>query len=115
LKANPLNLLIAILAGALLAYALWNLAGADTQGAIALGSFVFLASALACSAGLRYRDERAGRSVKLLGSVFFVVALLLNVFFAVTRFSTTVYVVVSGLVFLLFLFLANAVHGAEQA
>jgi hypothetical protein len=41
--------------------------------------------------------------------------LLLNVFFAVTRFSTTVYVVVSGLVFLLFLFLANAVHGAEQA
>lgn len=115
MRAHPLNLLIAALAGALLAYGFWSIAGRDTQDAIAFGSFVFLASALACAVGLQYRDARAGQSVKLLGSLFFVVALLLNAFFALTQFSVTAYFVVTGLLFLLFLFLASTVHSAGQA
>lgn len=115
MKVHPLNLLIAVLAASLLSYGFWSLASRDTQDAIALGSFLSIAGALTCTVGLRYRDERVGQSVKLLGSLFFVGALLLNVFFALTNFSTTSYLIVSGLLFLLFLFLASTVYGAQQA
>lgn len=115
MRIHPLNLLIAVLAAALLAYGLWSLAGEALRASIAIGSFVFLGSALACTVGFDLHDGRVGQSVKLLGWLFFLWGLALNLLFAFTGFSQATYFIACGLSFLLFLFFANAVYGAAQA
>jgi hypothetical protein len=114
MKVHPLNLLIAVLISALLAYGIWSLDANTLKGTTGVGSFVFLASTLACSIGLRFRDGRAGVSVKLLGSLFFVAAFVLNVVLVFTGATQAVYVIICGIAFLLFLLVANGVFSAAQ-
>jgi hypothetical protein len=115
MKVDPVNLLVACLASALLAYGIWSLEANALKGFSGIGSFVFLACTSACSVGFRFHDARIGVSVKLLGSMFFVVALALNLLLIFIGASPATYAITCGIAFLAFVLFANGVFSAKQA
>ena len=112
---HAVNLLIAVLVSALLSWGISTLDANPLNGAIGIGSFVFFASSLACAVGLDYEDQRTGVSVKLVGWTAFIAALLLNLFFAITGYSATGYIITCGIAYLLFILVANATFSAAQS
>lgn len=113
MKINPINFLIAVLVSAILAYALWSFGG-DLRNHIAVGAFVFFAGTLAPMIGGSYELARNGTNLRVTSAVFFGLGLSINGLFSMIALSATAYIVVSAVVFLLYIFLANAVYGARQ-
>lgn len=114
MKINSLNCLIALLIGALLTYGLVALDSNTMKGAIGIGAFIFLASTLTGAIGITFSEARIGVNVRILSFVFFIVALFINLFFAILTTSQTGYVVTCGIVFLIYVLIAQAIFSAKQ-
>ena len=114
MKAHPVNLLIAIAVSGLLTYGIFSLDSNVLKGAIGVGSFIFLASTLSTAIGLSFANARVGVNAKLVATIFFFVALILNLLFAFNTFSQTSYIITSGVTFLLYVLVANSICGAKQ-
>jgi hypothetical protein len=114
MRAHPLNLLIAVLASALLTYAMTTVDANTIKGSFAVGSFILLSSTLGTMIGLEFRNGRTAVNLKVLAGVYFVVGLALQVVFCLGQFSQTSYVVVNGVAFLSFVLFANAVYSARH-
>jgi len=113
MKVNPVNFLIAIAISALMAFGIWSLDG-ELRNYVAVGSFVFLAGTLAPAIGLEYELARRAVNLRLLSIVFFVIGLVINTAFSLINLSSTTYTIVSAVVFLLYVLLANAIYSAKQ-
>jgi hypothetical protein len=114
MKIHPLNCLVAVMFGALLTYGIVSIGSSAIKGTIGIGAFVFFASSLAIAAGVSFERSRTGTNVRIVSLVFFVAALLANLFFAVVAGSQTGYIVTCGLLFLLYVLIASAVFSAEH-
>lgn len=114
MKIHAVNLLIAIAISALLTFGFISIDANILKGAIGLGSFIFFASTLSMVIGVSFGNPRVGVNVKLVSTIFFVVALCLNLAFAYISFTQTSYIITSGVVFFLYVLLANSVYGARQ-
>ena len=113
MKINPVNVFIAVLLAAVISYGLWSIGGA-LHNYVAVGGFVFLAATLLPLLLGGYASERRGVNLRVVSGVFFFVALVLNSLFAVVDLSATLYIVVSAILFLIYLLLANSVYNARQ-
>ena len=113
MKINPVNALIAFLLSALIAYALWSLDGA-LSNYVAVGAFVFLVATLVPLIGGSYERERNGFNLRVTSGVFCAVGLLDNIVFVSFDLSATAYIVVTAVLFLVYVLLANVVYGARQ-
>ncbi len=113
MKINPINFLIGVLLSALLAYALWSLDG-QLKNYVAVGSFAFFTGTLGLALGGSHEHARRGVNLKVLAGLFFVLGLAINGTFAVLSISGTTYIVVSGIVFLIFIFVINGLLGSRQ-
>jgi hypothetical protein len=113
MKINPVNFLIAILASAILAYALWSLEG-SLQNYVAIGAFVFFATTLGMMIGCSPESARRGVNLRVVSGVFFALALIINGLFATIDFSATLYIVICALAFLSYILLANTIYSARQ-
>jgi len=114
MKINPLNCLISVLIGALLTYGLVTLNSNTMKLLTGIGAFIFLASTLTSAIGITFSETRKGVNVRILSFVFFTVALFINLFFAILSTSQTGYIVTCGILFLLYLYIAQAIYSAEQ-
>lgn len=114
MKINPLNCLIAFLIGALLTYGLVALDSNMMKGLIGIGAFIFIVSTLTGAIGVIFDEARIGVNLRILSFFFFMVALLINLFFAILSTSQTGYVVTCGVVFLIYVLIAQAIFSAKQ-
>jgi len=114
MKVHAVNLLIAIAVSALLTYGVISVDANVLKGAIGLGPFIFLASTLSMAIGVSFENPRVSVNVKLVSAIFFVVALCLNLVFAFISFSQTSYIITSGVIFFLYVLVANSIYGAKQ-
>lgn len=113
MKINPVNVLLAILVSAILAFGLWSLDG-ELKHYVAVGAFFFFAGTLLPMIGGSFESARKGINLRTVSSVFFVLGLLINGFFAMLGLSATAYIIVCALAFLAYVFLANAIYSARQ-
>lgn len=113
MKLYPVNLAVAMLLSAVLAYGLWSAAG-YLQYYVAIGGFVFFVLTLVPAIGILIDSGRRATNFKIVCALFFVVALLSNIIFSFMPASETVYLVFHGVVFLIYVFLANAVFSMRQ-
>ena len=114
MKVHAVNLLIAISVSALLTYGIVSIDANLLKGAIGLGTFIFLTSTLSMAIGVSFENQRMGVNVKLVSTIFFLVALCLNLVFAFISFSQPSYIITSGIIFLLYVLVANSIFGASQ-
>lgn len=113
MKINPVNFLIALGLAGVLAFGLWSIGGA-LQAYVGIGSFVLCAATLVPAIGMRYALPRRAVNLRLVSSIFLVLALAINAAFAMLPLSATLYVVVNLLLFLVYAFLANTVYTVRQ-
>lgn len=113
MKINPVNALIAVVLSAVMAYALWSLNG-DLKNHVAVGAFIFFVGTLLPLIGGSFEQARNGINLRVVSGTFFVLGLVLNSVFGIFSFSATTYIVSSALIFLVYVFIANAVFGAKQ-
>lgn len=113
MKVNPLNLMIAVLISAVLAYGLWSFEN-DLKNYVAVGGFVFFVGTLAPLIAGRYEYVRNSVNLRTICGAFFLIGLVLHCIFALTALSATSYIITSASAFLIYVFLANAIYGAEQ-
>lgn len=113
MKVNPVNSLIAVMLSTIMAYGLWSLGG-ELKNYVAVGAFVFFVGTLLPLIGGGYGQTRNGVNLRVVSGTFFVLGLVVNSVFGIFSFSATAYIVTSALIFLVYVFIANAVFGAKQ-
>ena len=109
MRLNPVNALIAVLLGAVLSYGLWSL-----RNYVAAGSAIFFIATLLPLLLGGYASARRGVNLRVVSGVFFGIALGLNTLFAIFDLSATAYIVISAVLILVYLLLANAIFNARQ-
>lgn len=112
MKINPVNSLVAVLLGALLAYALWSMGG-SIQNYIAVGSSVFFIGTLLPLIGGTYEHPRRAVNLRVVCGVFFALGIVINVLAALLDLSPTAYIIISALAFLIYVLIANAIYNAK--
>lgn len=113
MRPNAGNLLIALGISALMAYGFWAIGG-DLRTYVGVGGFTYLAGTLIPAIGINYELQRAGVNLRIVCGIFFVLGLAINGGFALLGSSTTAYILVSAISFLVYLFLGNVIYGARQ-
>ncbi len=114
MKVHPVNMLIAIAIGALLTYGMTAIDANTMKFTIGVGGFIFMAATLGTAFGVTFENGRSGVNIRVVGTLFFLVAVALNFVYATLSLSQTSYIVASGILFLVFVLVANAIHGSRQ-
>lgn len=107
MRFDPFRSAIALFISALIAYGLASSYGGDQRMLLTAGSFVSLASALVLGIGARFDRERIGLNIRLVAGLFFIMAVISNLIFASIEFAVSAYVIINGIMLLVF---ALAVH-----
>ena len=114
MRIHAVNLLVAVVVSALLTYGISSLDSNSMKGVIGIGSFTFLVVTLVMSIGVIFENSRTGVNLKIVSIIFFVGSLFLNLIFAFIPFSQTSYIITCGIIFLMYVLIANGIYGAKQ-
>lgn len=115
MKVKVVPTIIALGISALLAYALYEIC--HTEGKellLAIGGGMCLFLTLATCLGVRFKPSRTSANVAVIGAVFFVAVVISNAIFAYSHFATHTYIIVNGILMLLFLLIAYLVAKEKQ-
>ena len=81
---------------------------------LSVGSFVFLALTLIITIGASFELPRTTSNVKVVSGVFFAVALISNLIFTLIKFSVPSYLIINGILLLVFILIAYSINKAKQ-
>jgi len=114
MKINFVKLIIAIALCLLIAYGFYSFHESVNKNLLSLGSFVFLAATLVMSIGVSFELPKTTTNIRVVSGIFFIVALVSNVAFSFINFSTPVYVIINGILFLVFILIIFTINRAMQ-
>ena len=115
MKINIIPTIIALAASALIAYALYAFCKTEGQELLlAVGGGIALFLPLATCFGIRFEQGRTSANIAVVGGVFFAVLLIAQLIFTFVQFSTPAYVIVTGLLLLVFLLCVYGIAKANQ-
>ena len=106
------NLAIALVLSALFACLLYMCSDfADGKLALAITSFVVFALTTAGAWGVSFENVRSGVNIKVLATVFLVLAAILNLVYAfLTTFSIPLYIILNGILVCIYLLAARWIY-----
>jgi hypothetical protein len=114
MKIHATNLLIAAAICALLTYGIISIEANAMKAATGIGSFISLASTLALAIGVSFDNARIGANMRVVAVLFFAASLVMNGLFAFAGFSQTIYIITCGILFLVYVLIANALFTAQH-
>lgn len=114
MKINPISTIIAACISAFIAYAFYCWAPEDAQHVNCICSAIWSAVTLFGALGISYKESRLSANVKVLSYVFFVVLLVANIIIAVSRAGNPTYVIVLGILLLIYVLIAYAINKATN-
>ena len=103
MKINFFKVVITFFISLLLSYALYNIQDNVNKTLLSLGSFVLFISTLLVAICIDFDDKRKTTNLKILGGLFFLVFLSINIFFGLINFNISTYITLNGIILLLFL------------
>ncbi len=114
MKLNFLQTIIAIAVSILIAYGLYSFHSSENKILLSAGSFVFLAVTLIITIGASFELPRTTTNVKVVSGIFFAIALISNLIFTFISFSVPSYVIINGILLLVFILIAYSINKAKQ-
>lgn len=114
MKINFVQTIIAIAASLLIAYGLYSFHDSENKILLSVGSFVFLATALVMAIGASFELPRTTTNIRVVSGIFFVIALISNLIFTFINFSVPSYVIINGILLLVFILIAYSINKAKQ-
>lgn len=113
MKINPVMLIISFAAAALAAYGFYSAdAGEANRLLLTIGSGVLLFITLCGATGATAEARGATLNIRIVSGLFFVLFLISNLVFAFTRTVTAPYIIVNGILLVLYVLIAYAVAKA---
>lgn len=115
MKVKVVPTIIALGISALLAYALYEICHAEGKELLlAIGGGICLFLTLATCLGVRFEQSRTSANVAVVGAVFFGIMVISNAAFAYLQFATHSYIIINGILLLLFLLIEYLIAKAKQ-
>lgn len=114
MKVNFVQTIIAIAVSLLIAYGLYSFHDSENKILLSAGSFVFLAVTLILTIGTSFELPRTTTNVRVVSGIFFAIALISNLVFTFLKFSVPSYVIINGILLLVFILIAYSINKAKQ-
>lgn len=114
MKVNYVQTIIAIAVSLLIAYGLYSFHDSENKTLLCSGSFVFLAATLAMSIGTSFDFPRTTTNIRVVSGIFFAIALISNLIFTFIFFSVPSYVIINGILLLVFILILYSIYKAKQ-
>lgn len=114
MKLNIFQSSMAIGISTLISYGFYHFNYSENNLLLALGSFIFIALTLILTIGVSFNLPRTGTMVRTVSGIFCAIAVLSNLVFTFLPFSIPVYIVLNGLLLLVFLSVAFAINQQRQ-
>jgi hypothetical protein len=112
MKINFVQTIIAIALSLLVAYGLYSFHLGENKLLLSAGSFVFLATTLVMTIGASFDLPRTTTNIRVVSLIFFAVALISNLIFTFINFSVPSYVIINGILLLVFILFAYSINKA---
>ena len=114
MKIDALNTVVALILAALLSYGCYAFCGSeDMRLLITIASFVELSVVGIGTFAVSFADQRRGVMFRILSGIFFAVLVGANGFAMLLGFSTPLYIILCGLLLVLYLLLGGFVARTE--
>lgn len=107
-------MIVAIGVSALIAYGLFNLSKGENKELVGIGTGVISLATLITAIGVSYKNGRVATNVRIVGMLFFLLGIGSNITFGLLSLSQPAYIVANGILFLVFLLIANFIAKAKQ-
>ena len=115
MKLDAVKSLIAVAFSALLAYACYEICNYEhVQWVIAAGTFVSIGIPMILALGVSSQQERSSVMLKTLSWIFLLIEVISNGVFVFFDFSIPVYIIVNGLILLIFVLIYNSVYRTKM-
>lgn len=114
MKINTFKSVIAFSISALLSYGLYNIPSSGMNNIVCIGSFIFFIVTLMPTIGIHFNYSRTNTNIKTLSIVFFIIGLISNSLFSLSSFSIPFYVMLNGILLLVFSLATYSIFKAEQ-
>ena len=114
MKLNFVPTLIAISISSLIDFGLFSIHDNENKFLLSVGSLVFLAVTLIIAIGVDFEQPRTTANLRVVSGIFFLIAIISNVFFSFIVFSPSSYIITNGLLLLIFILITYSIIKAEQ-
>ena len=115
MKVDLVKGIIAVAISALLAYTCYEICGFErVQWIVTIGALLTLGTPLMFALGISAKQERSSVMLKALSWTVFMVELIANGTFVFFDFSIPVYVIVNGLILLIFVLIYNSIYRTKM-
>lgn len=114
MNVRIIPMISAIGIGTLLAYGFYLFASDDHKLLIGVGTGILSVITLAMVMGFSYNNGGQGTNLRVAALAFFGIGLLSNGFFLIMGFSRDSYIIVHGIILLLFLWIENFIYNSAK-
>lgn len=115
MKVNLVPTIIALAISALIGYALYALCKTEGQELLlAIGGGIATFIPLATALGVRFEQSRTSGNIATLGGAFTVIMLICCLVYAFVQFTPPAFIIVAGILLLVFIMIVYAIAKAKQ-
>lgn len=114
MKVNLVKSVIAIGVCGLIAFGFYRFYSFESKMLLGLGCFLFTASTMLWAIAIRFKFQRTTTMVRAASGIFFLIALLSNFLFSCFEFSAPLYVIVNGILILIYVLIVYTISKAKQ-
>ena len=114
MRINIVPTVISIALSLLISFSFYSYYEGDNRFLLTWGSFILLAATLIMAIGVRFELPRTTVNVRMTSGIFFTIALASNIIFSFQDFSTPSYIIINGILFLIFILISYSINKAKQ-
>lgn len=114
MKIDLIKTIITIAVSGLIAYGFFAFSTSINKDLLTYGSFFFLMITLMMTIGVNFKLPRTTTMVRTISAIFFSIALISNIFFSFMPFKEATYIIVNGILFLIYGLISYSIGKAKQ-
>jgi len=114
MKIDFIKTIIAIALSGLVAYGLFTFNTSPNKDLLTFGSLIFLITTLTFTIGVSFNLPRTTSLIRTVSVIFFIIALLVNIAFSFIDFKEATYIIVNGILFLIYGLISYSIGKAKQ-
>ena len=114
MKLNLVPTFIAVAISSLISYGFYTFHNYENKILLLSGCFIFLVLTLTLSIGMEFELPRTTINVRSVSFIFFALAFICNLIFTFINFSVPIYIILNGLLMLIFFLIVYSISKAKQ-
>ena len=114
MKINFLKSILALAISLLMSYGLFSFKVSENKILLSVGSFIYFAITLITLFSLSFEQPRTTTNIKVISIIFFILGFISNVIFTFINFAIPIYIVLNGILLLLFILIAYTIKSKNE-